>query len=92
MLSCKASVLLYILICRYGTYSLENPTFPPNPEPNCGNWCVQGPFCGFRWSTDEGKTWTEPRLAMADGSDNLFGENAFNNSKVQCVCFRCSVV
>merc|ERR1712196_261873 len=35
----------------YGTYSLENPTIPPNPPPNCGNWCVQGPFCGFRWST-----------------------------------------
>jgi hypothetical protein len=67
----------------YGTYSLENPTFPPNPEPNCGNWCVQGPFCGFRWSTDEGKTWTEPRLNMMNGTDNLFGENAFNNSKVK---------
>jgi hypothetical protein len=67
----------------YGTYSLENPSFPTNPKPDCGNWCVQGPFCGFRWSTDEGKSWTEPRLNMSSGSDNLFGENAFNNSKVK---------
>lgn len=57
-----------------------------NPEPNCGNWCVQGPFCGFRWSTDEGRSWTEPRLNMKNGSDNLFGENAFNNSKVGLWC------
>lgn len=67
----------------YGTYTLDNPTFPPNPEPNCGNWCVQGPFVGFRYSTDEGVTWTEPRPNMTSGTDNLFGETAMNNAKVK---------
>lgn len=74
--------LYYKGVWWYGTYSLENPG-PENPGPNCGNWCVQGPFCGFRWSTDEGKTWTDPRNNMTSGTDNLFGESAFNNSKVK---------
>ena len=67
----------------YGTYSLQNPSFPPNPLPDCGNWCVQGPFCGFRQSTDKGASWHEPRLKMASDRDNLFGESAMNNSKVK---------
>ena len=75
--------LFYEGVWYYGTYSLENPSFPPNPLPNCGNWCVQGPFCGFRQSADKGATWAEPRLEMASATDNLFGESAMNNSKVK---------
>jgi hypothetical protein len=67
----------------YGTYSLSNSKSPPNPPRDCGNLCVQGPFCGFRWSNDEGKTWTEPRVRMANDTDNIFGETSMNNSKVK---------
>lgn len=75
--------LAYGGVWYYGTYYLENPTIPPNPPPNCGNWCVQGPFVGYRYSTDKGNTWTEPRLNATGPSDNIFGENAMNNGKVK---------
>jgi len=74
----------------YGTYYLDNPNVTigpvysgPNPGPNCGNWCVQGPVVDFRYSTDMGSTWKEPRVNATTGSDNLFGETAANNSKVK---------
>lgn len=35
----------------FGTYSLDD-----RGGSGCGGFCVMGPFCGFRWSTDEGKT------------------------------------
>lgn len=78
----------------YGTYYLDNPnttvllpngtnvTDGPNPSPDCGNWCVMGPFVGFRFSSDGGQTWTEPRLNATLPTDNLFGETAFGGSKV----------
>ena len=66
-----------------GTYSLENFGRWPTPGPNCGNWCIQGPFCSIRTSTDSGVTWTAPRRNMTGYSDNIFGETAFNNSKVK---------
>eukprot|EP01065_Artemidia_motanka_P002181 TRINITY_DN11028_c0_g1_i1.p1 TRINITY_DN11028_c0_g1~~TRINITY_DN11028_c0_g1_i1.p1 ORF type:complete len:586 (+),score=99.03 TRINITY_DN11028_c0_g1_i1:71-1828(+) len=79
----------------YGTYYLLNPNttvqFPdgtshfsgPNPGPNCGNWCVQGPLVDFRFSTDNGATWHEPRPNSSGLRDNLFGESAFDNGKVK---------
>jgi len=74
----------------YGTYYLDNPNVTvgntysgPNPGPNCGNWCVQGPVVNFRHSTDYGKTWHEERMNATNASDNLFGESAANNSKVK---------
>ena len=75
--------LYYKGVWFYGTYTLDNPSFPPNPEPNCGNWCVQGPVVDWRTSTDQGKTWQEPRVNMTDDKDNIFGETAKNNSKVK---------
>lgn len=30
----------------------------------CENWCIQGPFLGFRWSEDDGKTWNERREVL----------------------------
>jgi hypothetical protein len=55
----------------------------PSPAPDCGNWCIQGPFCSIRTSTDEGATWVDSRRNMTSWSDNLFGETAFNNSRVK---------
>lgn len=53
----------------YGTYCLTN-----NPDNNCGGvgWTEFGPFVGFRYSTDYGKTWTESPCTPVDP---LFGEN-----------------
>jgi hypothetical protein len=33
----------------------------------CGNWCVLGPFVGFRHARIRGAnmSWTEPRMEMA---------------------------
>lgn len=67
----------------YGTYSLENYGAWPSPAPNCGNWCIQGPFASIRTSTNFGENWTDSRRSMLNFTDNLFGESAFNNSKVK---------
>lgn len=67
----------------YGTYALLNFEPGVTPPPDCGNWCVQGPFIGFRWSTDDGATWTAPLRNMTGPTDTLFGEQAFNNTKVR---------
>ena len=70
----------------YGTYALDNENHQPGhardvvghagvSKPGyCGNWCIQGPFVGFRTSSDRGRTWREPRVHMANYSDNIFGE------------------
>ncbi|CAE7214229.1 unnamed protein product [Symbiodinium natans] len=82
-------------IWYYGTYALDNENHEPGERSGqevgrshtadyCGNWCIQGPFVGFRWSRDAGKTWQEPRKTLANYSDTLFGEAAPNNhSKVK---------
>ncbi len=77
----------------YGTYTLDNENHQPgrsrgidSPGPEvpevagyCENWCIQGPFVGFRTSTNQGKTWNEPRLKMQGWDDNIFGEQAPDN-------------
>ena len=50
-------------------------------------YCVAGPFVGFRFSKDNGTTWTEPRMKMSSASDNVFGENGKNNGKIKL--FKC---
>lgn len=55
--------LFYKGVWYYGTYSLAE--LHGNAQYPCGNWCVQGPFIGFRHSLDKGKNWTEPRMEMA---------------------------
>ena len=79
----------------YGTYYLQNPNttmpFPdgatkpvgPNPGPNCGNWCVQGPLADFRHSGDDGETWVEPLPNSTGLHDNLFNETAFYGSTLK---------
>ena len=71
--------LFYKGVWYYGTYALAE--LWGSAQYPCKNWCVQGPFVGFRYSTDEGRSWTEPRPRMAvnfrsyDGRRaNLFGE------------------
>ena len=62
----------------YGTYTLAE--LDGNAQYPCGNWCVQGPFVGFRASTDGGRTWDVPRMEMGQdfstykAEQNLFGE------------------
>ena len=65
----------------YGTYLLDNENHEvgSNAAGYCENWCVQGPFVGFRTSTDLGETWDEPRVNMTSWSDNIFGEAAPDN-------------
>jgi len=55
----------------YGTYTLDNENGEPGrrTEENsrrleagyCENWCISGPFVGFRTSSDQGNTWDEAR-------------------------------
>jgi len=69
-----------------GTYSVENYGARgfPSPAPDCGNWCIMGPFCGIRTSIDGGATWTpDPFRNMTGFADNIFGERADNNTKVK---------
>ncbi|CAK9030455.1 unnamed protein product [Durusdinium trenchii] len=70
----------------YGTYALDNENHQPGQDAAgyCGNWCIQGPFIGFRWSKDHGQTWHEPRTFLRGWNDTVFGESApSNHSKVK---------
>jgi len=66
-------------IWYYGTYCL-------GPQPKVYrdgleyNWAWLGPFVGFRWSTDLGRTWTDgPRTPAKP----IFGEHALNGEPVR---------
>jgi hypothetical protein len=49
----------------------------------CQNWCVQGPFVSFRYSTDQGKTWYDYNLHPQNDTDNLFNQTSANRQKVK---------
>jgi len=68
--------LIYNGVWYYGTYCLTN-----NPDSDCNGvgWTEFGPFVGFRYSTDYGRTWEE---SPCTSSDPLFGENP-GRSKVK---------
>ncbi len=66
--------LVYNGTWYYGTYVLDDLNGA------CGNWCVLGPFVGFRTSKDYGKTWLRSGLTPLH---NLFGESAKNGQKVK---------
>ena len=68
--------LVYNGVWYYGTYALAD-----NRKSDCGGvgWTLLGPFVGFRWSTDLGKTWTETPCTPAKP---LFSENP-NRSPVK---------
>jgi len=61
--------LVHDNVWYYGTYALTN-----NRQSDCGGvgWTEMGPFVGFRWSIDLGKTWTETPCTPAKP---LFGED-----------------
>jgi hypothetical protein len=62
--------LVYNGVWYYGTYCLNDS----DGDPCAGlNWDILGPFVGFRYSTDYGKTWTDTPHTPARP---LFGEPA----------------
>jgi hypothetical protein len=63
----------------YGTYCLHpNGQVPRDGIPY--NWPWLGPFVGFRWSTDLGRTWTETPCTPAKP---LFGEASLAGEPVK---------
>ncbi len=63
----------------YGTYCLH----PAGSVAHGGmayNWPWIGPFVGFRWSTDFGKTWTQ---TLCTPAQPLFGESALHGEPVK---------
>jgi len=71
--------LVYDGVWYYGTYCLH----PAGRVPRDGidyNWPWLGPFVGFRWSTDFGKTWTQTPCVP---DKPLFGESALNGEPVK---------
>ncbi len=71
--------LVYNGIWYYGTYCL-GPAGLVRHEGVAYNWPWLGPFVGFRYSTDFGKTWTQtPRTP----DKPLFGENGLEGKPVR---------
>lgn len=66
-------------IWYYGTYCLH-PGGGIRKDGIIYNWPWLGPFVGFRWSTDLGKTWHETPRTPANP---LFGEHALNGEPVK---------
>ncbi len=69
--------LMYHGIWYVGTYSLDGLK-----HPSCSNYCVLGPFVGFHWSTDKGKTWHAPPSTVTPAHP-LFGETAKDSARVK---------
>lgn len=71
--------LVYNGVWYYGTYALG-----PSPKAQWGeleiNWPWMGPFIGFRYSTDYGKSWVETPHTP---SRPLFGETGINGYPVK---------
>ncbi len=63
----------------YGTYCLH-PSGRVDRDGIPYNWPWLGPFVGFRWSTDLGRTWTETPCTP---EKPLFGEQALNGEPVK---------
>jgi hypothetical protein len=63
----------------YGTYCLHPSGGVRRDDGIIYNWPWLGPFVGFRWSTDFGKTWQETPRTPAKP---LFGEHALNGEAV----------
>jgi len=63
----------------YGTYC-TGPTGWADHDGLTYNWPWEGPFVGFRWSTDFGKTWTQTPHTP---DKPLFGESGLNGHPVK---------
>ncbi len=71
--------LVYNAVWYYGTYCLHpNGQVPRDGIPY--NWPWLGPFVGFRWSIDFGKTWTQTPCTP---DKPLFGERALQGEPVK---------
>ncbi len=66
-------------IWYYGTYCLYPSPFTKHDSLTY-NWPWLGPFVGFRWSTDFGKTW---RDTPCTPTQPLFGENGLTGGPVK---------
>jgi hypothetical protein len=71
--------LVYNGVWYYGTYCLHPAGSVPHGGMNY-NWPWLGPFVGFRYSTDFGKTWTQTPCTPARP---LFGEAALKGEPVK---------
>ena len=71
--------LVYNGVWYYGTYCLH-PAGSVRHEGQDYNWPWLGPFVGFRWSIDLGKTWTQTPCTPAKP---LFGETALKGEPVK---------
>ena len=71
--------LVYDGVWYYGTYCLH-PSGWVKKDGQKYNWPWLGPFVGFRWSTDFGKTWHE---TLCTPERPLFGESALNGEPVK---------
>jgi len=71
--------LVYNGVWYYGTYCLH-PSWRVTTNGIPYNWPWLGPFVGFRWSTDYGKTWTQTPCTPAKP---LFGEQALHGEPVK---------
>ena len=69
--------LIYNGVWYYGTYCVTNSD--PSPK-RFANWDVLGPFVGFRYSTDYGKSWHDTSHTP---SHPLFGEPARKGGKLK---------
>ena len=71
--------LVYNGVWYYGTYCLH-PSPGTSHEGVNYNWPWLGPFVGFRYSTDLGKSWTQTPCTPAKP---LFGESALHGEPVK---------
>lgn len=71
--------LVYDGVWYYGTYCLH-PSGRVDRDGVPYNWPWLGPFVGFRWSTNQGRTWAETPCTPAKP---LFGECALNGEPVK---------
>lgn len=71
--------LVYKGVWYYGTYCLHPSGTVPHGVMNY-NWPWLGPFVGFRYSTDFGRTWTQTPCTPAKP---LFGESALQGEPVK---------
>ncbi len=71
--------LFYKGVWYYGTYCLH-PGGGIRRDGIIYNWPWLGPFVGFRWSTDFGRTWTQTPHTPEKA---LFGESALNGEPVR---------
>ena len=49
------------------------------PGNDCGGNCVEGPVVSWKVSEDDGQTWTDPRYAVMNGTDNVFRQDSSAN-------------